>query len=318
MLCLVKDAAHCISDFLRYYSRLGVGHIVILDNGSSDRTLEILRQAGAVTLLETKLPYERYNILLKRFLVETYGAGRWSLCVDVDEYFDYPYSDRVSLSSLVAYLNRHGYTAVVAQMLDMFSAYPVSSFSKRACECRYYDISAVQKKDYAEFLKTSVDFLRRNHSHYTFLSNAYAKDYSRVSNRVSNRNIRFHLGGVRKQVFGLDKVWLTKHPLVFMNPHLRPAVTTHLCLGAHVADFSAVLYHFKFVSGFGSRVRRAVKDAMYASKSFEYSKYLEALHKNPQLSLRQKTARRLNGISDLVKNGFLTASRQYSAFARRI
>ena len=47
------------------------------------------------------------------------------VALDVDELFDYPYSDVVSLGSFLRYLSKKSYTAVTAQMLDMFPGEPL-------------------------------------------------------------------------------------------------------------------------------------------------------------------------------------------------
>jgi hypothetical protein len=89
-----------------------------------------------------------------------FGRGRWSLTVDMDELFDYPYSDVVGLGSLLRYLNSGEYTAVVAQMLDMFPEKLLSSVVGDERELadredeplkelhRFYDISGVRVQEY--------------------------------------------------------------------------------------------------------------------------------------------------------------------------
>src|SRR3712207_1634759 len=41
------------------------------------------------------------------YLVDRFGEGRWTLYVDIDEFFDYPYSDVVGLDSLLARSEEH-------------------------------------------------------------------------------------------------------------------------------------------------------------------------------------------------------------------
>ena len=47
-------------------------------------------------------------------------ARNWVLCVDIDELFDYPFRREIPTVDLLRYLNRCGFTAVVAQLLDLF------------------------------------------------------------------------------------------------------------------------------------------------------------------------------------------------------
>ena len=77
-------------------------------------------------MLHTEAPYAKYENTMKRYLAETFSAGRWNLCADIDELFDYPFSERIGLNSFLSYLNANSYTAVVTQMLDMFADCPLS------------------------------------------------------------------------------------------------------------------------------------------------------------------------------------------------
>ena len=44
VLCLVKNGEQYVRDFIKYYLDLGVKHIVFLDNGSGDQTLELIKK----------------------------------------------------------------------------------------------------------------------------------------------------------------------------------------------------------------------------------------------------------------------------------
>ncbi len=105
VLCLVRDGRPYVRSFVEHYSSMGVKHLVFLDNGSTDGTVEALKEYDNVTVLHTGLPFKRYQSPMRRYLIERFGRGRWSLYADIDELFDYPYSDIISLSSLLKYLN---------------------------------------------------------------------------------------------------------------------------------------------------------------------------------------------------------------------
>src|SRR5215217_1424988 len=126
VLCLVRDGEPWVRSFIEHYFSLGAKHIVFLDNDSTDGIVSTASEYDNVTVLRSKLAFgagvegivgER---LMRRYLIERFGSNRWSLCVDIDELFDYPYSDVIGLDSLLRYLDSKSYTAVTAQMLDMF------------------------------------------------------------------------------------------------------------------------------------------------------------------------------------------------------
>src|SRR5215208_1513269 len=153
VVCLLRDGRPCLNSFVEHYFSLGVKHIIFLDNNSSDCTVSDACRYDNVTVLRTELPYKKYGYAMKRYLIHRFGKDRrWSLCVDIDELFDYPYSDVIGLDSLLGYLNSKSYTAVTAQMLDMFPEKPLSGKVGEPEEPslkelhRFYDISRIKRK----------------------------------------------------------------------------------------------------------------------------------------------------------------------------
>src|SRR3712207_2152206 len=153
VVCLVRDGRPYLKSFVEHYFSLGAKHIVFLDNDSTDGTVETLKNYDNVTVLWTKLLYKGHKFAFKRYLINRFGKKeRWCLYADIDELFDYPYSDVISLSSLLGYLNANSYTAVAAQMLDMFPEEPLSGREGNLNDeplkerHRFYDISNISRK----------------------------------------------------------------------------------------------------------------------------------------------------------------------------
>ncbi|HEU4840953.1 MAG TPA: glycosyltransferase family 2 protein, partial [Ilumatobacteraceae bacterium] len=74
---IVRDGRFYVANFLAHHRRLGVRHFVVLDNGSTDGTLELLCAQPDVTVLRTSAPYKHSENLLKRYLVRRFSSGRW-------------------------------------------------------------------------------------------------------------------------------------------------------------------------------------------------------------------------------------------------
>jgi glycosyltransferase involved in cell wall biosynthesis len=289
VVCLVRDGELYVKSFVEHYLHLGVQHIVLLDNGSTDATATIARHYPRVTILRSQLAFKQYQWRMRHYLIQRFGKDRWVLCVDIDELFDYPGSNRLSMPWFLRYLNTHGYTAVVAQMLDMFADgvldEQVSNASDSLKETYpYYDISDITQED-------------------------YARRYGRY-NLASNDAIKFHFGGIRRTLFGTED-WITKHPLVFVDRRIEPIRTGHDVFNARIADISAVLLHYKFLSNFRDFARRAVQEGGYFNNSQAYRAYSQALEREPRLYIRQPTSQRLASINDLVEQGFLVVSPEY-------
>jgi hypothetical protein len=299
VLCLVRDGRRYVRSFVEHYSSMGVKHLVFLDNGSTDGTVEALKEYDNVTVLRTMLPYKTHINTMRRYLVERFGQGRWSLYVDIDELFDYPYSDVIGLDSLLGYLNSRSYTAVVAYMLDMFSEKPLTSRADFLDEPlkelhRFYDLSDLRWKRITEHPKV------------------------RPSNTYGNDEIAALSGGIRLTVFG-NSAFLTKHPLVFLDGKVKTEIP-HWCSNARVADFTCVLFHYKFLDGLLHKQAAQAEERPSRGLSggdVRYKKYLEALEKTPSLSIKTNTSKELKSVNDLVGTRLMTVSRQYMEFVER-
>jgi len=295
VVCLVRDGAPYVRDFVTHYQALGAAQIVLLDNGSRDETLALALAHPDVTVLSCPLPYREYMNELKRFLIRRFGRRRWSLCVDIDELFDYPGSDRLPLAGLLRYLRHYGYNAVVGQMLDMFAAEPAQPGGEpdeRGLRERFplAQLAHVQPKSYERY---------------------------EAVNSISNPAITVMHGGVRKALFGTD-VYLTKHPLIFLEAPVQPITpSAHGACGARVADLSCVLYHYKFIKDFAQRVRQAVAEENYYLASQEYKQYLAVLEREPVLSFDLPGAWPVASADELVERGFLAVSDQYLRWVAR-
>jgi hypothetical protein len=300
VLCVVRDGRPYVRSFVEHYASMGVKHMVFLDNGSTDGTVETLQEYDDVTVLRTRLPFRNYQLYMRRYLIHRFGKGRWSLTVDMDELFDYPYSDVVGLGSFIRYLNNGGYTAVVAQMLDMFPEKPLMSVAGDEDELadsedeplkelhRFYDISGVRVQEY-----------------YPLGGN---------NNVLANEEIKWFRDGIKTTLFG-HRAMLSKHPLVFFDGKIIPVDgTMHRTSNAHVADFTCVLFHYKLLDRLYEQALRAVSEKNYPNRHEKYEKYVDALEASPELQIKRETAREIKSVNDLVENQFLIVSGDYMAW----
>jgi hypothetical protein len=285
VISVMRNGEVWLEAFLAHHRRMGIRNFVILDNGSSDRSIEILSKQPDVTLLRTYAPYHAYENTMKRYLARRYCRDRWCLCLDVDELFDFPRSATMPLSALIGYLNHKGFNAVITQMLDMFSDRPISEV----------------RDDPAEGLQTQYPFYD--------LSNIAATNYT--FGQLSNPAIMMHHGGIRKTIFGTNN-GLTKVSLFLMDTKLKPFVLWHHALNARLADISCVLLHFPFVNSFYAKVVEAVESGRYGYLTTdEYTSYLNGLQKLPQLRLKLESAKKLATVDELLESGFLIDSADY-------
>ncbi len=186
-------------------------------------------------------------------------------------------------------------------MLDMFPEEPLTGRTGNLDEPlkerhRFYDISNLKRWRITDHERCPPD-------------NTYA-----------NNDIAAFAGGIRWTVFGVS-TFLTKHPLVFLDDKLKPLVGPHWASNARVADFTCVLYHYKFLD---EHLRRQATQGVQERKkrknnkggAYRYGKYLEVLEKTPRFSIKADTSRELNSVNDLVGTQFVSVSRQYVRFVK--
>lgn len=295
VLCLVRNGAPWLHAFIRHYQRLGAKHIILLDNGSTDDSINIATSYDGVSIFSTTLPFAQYKIALKRWLVKRFGRGGWSLVCDVDELFDYPFSGVLDLPSFLRYLNHRGYTAVVAQMLDVFSAEPLAAVQGRTEEdieevYRFYDITNITKTRDAHWVR---------------------------SNRMDTDALASHSGGIRSSAFGVNRSKLTKHPLIRWDRDLNVFPhNEHFVTNASLADVTGVLRHYKFIGAFYEQMRDAIRQGQYFKGSKTYRQYHTACVQHPDLCLHGPTAREFHRPEDFLESGFLVASGDYLEWVR--
>ena len=88
IVCIVKDEARYLDEWLAYHFALGVSHVLLYDNGSTDGSAELLaryQNHGLVTVIDWPLPggqLAAYNHALRFFG----AAADWLAYFDVDEF----------------------------------------------------------------------------------------------------------------------------------------------------------------------------------------------------------------------------------------
>ena len=133
------------------------------------------------------------------------------------------------------------------------------------------------------------------------------------NNTLESDEIEVFSGGIRQTVFGSTAL-LTKFPLVFLDGRVRSMDNSaHWVDNATIADFTCVLFHYKFLDGhFRKQAAQAVEEGLYGGRnSTFYKKYLEVLNRNPTLQVKRKSARALESVNDLLEDGFLVVSEEY-------
>lgn len=293
-IVLVRNGSYYLDAFFDHYRSLGIRHFAFIDNGSTDDTLDRLAARTDCVVDQCTLPLSRYEDLIRAYPADTYGRDRWCLYVDMDEILDFEGAATHGIRALTSYMEAKGHTAMVAQMLEMFPKAPLAQtahlpYDRVLREFIYYDIGSVTRYDYHS---PEIPF------------SALLRD-----NRLSSEAVKFRFGGVRGKVFG-ENCCLTKHPLIFNGPGVRPAPHPHLSMGVTVSDVTPVIQHYKFANDSLRRDAESLSSGDLAHGEDAARAQVQSAH--PDLSLFSLDARRWNRVELLARAGFTVTSQAYA------
>lgn len=253
--------------FLRYYRDMGINHFLIVDNGSDDGSREYLQQQPDVSVWTTGHSYKRarFGVDWLNWLQGRYGHGHWTLVVDPDEFFVYPFCDTRPLRALTDWLDASSIKSFSAMLLDL---YPKGPFDAEP----YHE-----GQDPLEIAKWF------DSGNYTFTRNA----------RYGNLWIQ---GGPRARMFFADTPErapaLNKVPLVKWHRDYVYVSSTHMLLprGLNLVydewggeKASGVLLHAKFLDTFAAKAEEEMRRKQHYANSHEYRAYRSGLAQGPDL-----------------------------------
>ncbi|MEP2716106.1 glycosyltransferase family 2 protein [Pseudophaeobacter sp.] len=125
---VLRNEAARLPYFLDYYRRLGVPHFLVVDNGSTDGSAELLADQPDVSLWHTEAGYRasRFGLDWSAWLRMRYGHGHWCLTVDADELLIYDGIENHDLTVLTTLLEARQISGFGAMMLDLYPKGPLN------------------------------------------------------------------------------------------------------------------------------------------------------------------------------------------------
>lgn len=304
-----------LPSFLAYYRQLGASSFHIVDNDSTDGTLEYLAEQPDVQVYSTEGLFREarggtdwLNALLRR-----HGTGHWCLTVDIDEFFRYPGSETASLDQLTAYLEASGYQALACLLLDMYPAGPLAEVkyspgSDLIAAAPYFDSEPYRRIPYHECPGYAIYGGVRERVFYPdsradkLLRRLHVKLYHRVLYSIPlvrdfpplvKRRPRF-------------PPCLTKIPLVYWEADTRYLNVNHFVSSRRVAVETGALLHFKFLQDFHERALEEVRRKQYYDGAAEFVRYVAKLREDPDLVFVDKQSERFHDNQQLQRLGLMT------------
>jgi glycosyltransferase involved in cell wall biosynthesis len=289
--CLVvRNEALRIASVLAHHRRLGVERFLVIDNGSTDGTLDYLTAQPDVALFRTDESYAaaRSGLDWINAVLDAHGDGRWTLTIDADELFIYPGFERVDLRDFCAFLEGQGAQGVMALLLDMYGEGEVGEAlhtpgAPLTDVCPWFDPGPYRYVRAGPF------------PHVQFM------------------------GGPRARLFDFEPYQprppvISKVPLVRWRRGLRYGLSTHAITPIELPAMVAGLLHFKFLSDFRARVAAAVDGGQFHGGSREYRAYRDYLDRNGDLRLHDERSVRFVDSGQLVSLGVMQPGAAYEAF----
>lgn len=253
--------------FLKYYRDMGINHFLIVDNGSDDGSREYLAPQDDVSLWTTGHSYKRarFGADWLNGLQMRYGHGHWTLVVDPDEFFIYPFSDTRPIRALTDWLDAGSIKSFPAMLLDMYPKGPIGAQPYHEGQDPF---------EIANWFDSGNYTISRN-------------------SKFGNLWIQ---GGPRARMFFADMPErapaLNKVPLVKWQRSYAYASSTHMLLprGLNLVydewggeKAAGCLLHAKFLDTFAVKANEEMLRHQHYANSHEYRAYKAALDDQPDL-----------------------------------
>ena len=267
LFCTFRNEDVRLPYFLSYYRDLGVDHFFFVDNDSTDGGAEYLAEQPDVSLWSTKGSYKgsRFGMDWLTYLQMKYADGHWTLTVDVDEFFIFPFCDTRPVAALTDWLDSSNIRSFGAIMLDMYPKGKITDIPYQR---------GTNPLDVAPWFDAGNYMISRNPGYLNL----------------------WIQGGPRARVFFADKPRkapaLNKVPLVKWSKSYTYVSSTHMLLprGLNLVydtvggeKASGALLHTKFLDTFGAKAKEELSRGEHYADSAEYQAYVAGLKDSPDL-----------------------------------
>ena len=255
--CVQRNGAVLIPAFLSHYRALGFEEFVFLDNMSTDGSVELLLSEPGVRVFQTPLSYRFFKYAMFEFLPRKFGRERWTLLADIDEFFDYPGSEDMPISGLVAYLDEEGCDAALTYMIDLYpETLPARDEGRNwIAEDVYFEATSMAEVEER------------------YLSGANAIP---APHKVLN-------GGVRARVFGSYD--LVTKSMLYRPARVKKLISGHFVKADLLCDTSFHFKHYKFLPPVYDRISEVILRKSHFRNSISYRALISRLDKETDLEL---------------------------------
>ncbi|MGX1499062.1 hypothetical protein ACSSV1_004113 [Labrenzia sp. MBR-25] len=324
--------------FLEHYRALGISHFLVVDNNSSDGSLEFLASQPDVQLIRTEKEYRDYKSIWRQLLCDRYLTDRWVIFPDVDELFVYPGWPEKKIDNIVQYLNAGNYAAMFCPMVDMYPAGPLRDLTYRPGQsflevCPWFDASGYRynplKGSHGKRYKTPARHVfggtreRLFHQNSKRTKTAFDRLLLATVYSLRSKEPNSTLGRKLDQlIFKLIKNALpspaavqSKIPLIKWQRGFTFSGGVHgITQKISVSPLWGALLHFKYLDDFQHKVAEALKRQQHTDNAGHYREYEVQSSTLMEKGLFGRTSRLFEGVDSLKDCGLVRERRDFQLF----
>lgn len=292
LITIVFNEKYFLSEFLRHYRQLGVARFLIIDDGSTDGSLDYCKaQADIAVFQSTRYRYGDYlpkctfdegmkqlrvQYMWKTALMRNYCLNRWAMVADVDEFLLLPKG--TDLPEICNRLEGAGQLIAATPMIDVYPK-TLQDLGAREVFCLsdtwYHDAVTHVTTGKSGGVRFPYPGARARLIH----QNEIREDVKPLKLRRRLSNLLVHNPPRYKRFNNI-----AKYSLIKWNSH-NAIFNSHRIIGTDTDKvYTALpLLHFKFSHSIFEKTRNALERRQYWSGSSEYDileKLLIKMHQN--------------------------------------
>jgi len=252
VVAVVRNEMVMLPHFLEHYRKLGVKCFIFADNCSDDGTREYLYEQPDTVLYSADTEYKlsHYGVSWQQAILGNLCLGKWVVVADADELLVYENCESDSLAEYVERIEADGSDSVITHMIDM---YPFGDLDEACFEKGApFDVAPYFDREAQIELKFGGGHFSNSRNYVSGLRHRIAP--SRINSYVSQ-----------------------KYALFKYKPWMRLTEGIHYSANMKVSKQEAFFAHFKYHSGFKSKVLAEIKRNQHYNGAEEYQRYANML-----------------------------------------
>lgn len=294
LFAIARNESLRLPFFLNYYFENGVDRVFLIDNNSTDNTVEIALSFDNVHVFRIEESFKRFWYWMEYFL-DIYGKNHWCFVVDIDEIFFFPFIEFTNFKNLINYFEIKGYESIRCLLLDIYSDKSLNKTEYLSNEnpldvCQYFDI---------EYRVAKTRFFDKKKWEYFESLVFFGNMRERVFNNITGNTWNYYLSKIPLFKYS-NKTYLTEGQ--------------HSINGSKISDIQGVVFHSKFFSDFIVKAKSESKREEHFGNALEYKIYDMALQKVENIIIKNSSSVKFRNSKQLVKLGLMKSSIQYNTF----